>query len=180
MLRQNFRRLKAFVRSVIKSFTVSRKYVRIGFIVAWRSARVVFSFNTRRKRTMMQKINRIRQIRGRLNLAKAIELARRNLFSRSRKNVPNVLLICTSGRSVGHIRSRSAATKRMGVTIITIGITPMVDQAALAPISSFPTGAYRILVIFKNLMNVLGPTVNKIILGMFRCIYLFLQMFGRM
>ncbi len=166
-LRANFRRLKEFAKGIVKAFSVSRRSsVRIAFIAAWSQCSIVFNFNTRNKRVMVRSINRLRQKRGRLNLAKAIRRSR-SIFASSRKSTPNVLLVITAGKSRGRLRSQSLAAQRSGITIITIGIIPIVDQTDLSTMSSPPAGGNRVVVNFLGLMNIIAVVVNKIILGMF-------------
>jgi hypothetical protein len=166
-LRANFRRLKAFARGTIKAFKLSRRSVRIAFIAAWSRSRILFNFNTRNKRVMMRSINRLRQKRGRLNLAIAIARSRR-VFASSRKDSANVLLVITAGKNRGRrLRSQALAVQRAGVTIITVGVIPVVDQTDLTIISSPPAGGNRVVINFIGLMNVIAIVVNKITLGMF-------------
>lgn len=168
-LRANFNRLKVFAKGIVDAFSVSRRYVRIAFISAWTQTRIVFNFNMRNKGTMKRSIQRLRQIRGNLNLAKAIRVARRNIFARFfRKDTPNVLVVITAGKSGGRLRRSSTSAKRVGITIITVGILPMVDQTDLTIMSSPPCGGNRMTINFIGLMNILTIVVNKIIKGMLR------------
>ena len=164
-LRANFRRLKAFARGVIKAFKVSRKSVRIAFIASSSGSRILFNFNTRSKRVMMKSINRLRQKRGKLNLAVAIKRSRQ-IFASARRDASRVLLIITAGKSRGRLRSESLSTQRLGVTIIPIGVLPMIDQTELSTMSSPPAGANRMAINFLGLMNIISIVVNKIVLGM--------------
>jgi hypothetical protein len=115
----------------------------------------------------MRSINRLRQKRGRLNLAIAIARSRR-VFASSRKDSANVLLVITAGKNRGRrLRSQALAVQRAGVTIITVGVIPVVDQTDLTIISSPPAGGNRVVINFIGLMNVIAIVVNKITLGMF-------------
>ena len=173
-LRANFQRLKAFAKGVVKAFTVSRRSVRIAFIAAYTQSRVVFGFNTRSKRVMLRSIGRIRQQRGRLNLGLAIGRATQ-IFASSRKDTPHVLLVITAGKSRGPLRSRAWKAQRAGITILTIGVLPIVDQTDLSTMSSPPAGGNRLAVNFIGLANVIPIIVNKIVGGMLTLYSIFVK-----
>ena len=165
-LRANFYRLKEFAKGIIKAISISRRAARIAFIASWSQSRIVFNFNTRNRRVMLQSIHRLRQKRGSLNLATAIKLSR-SVFAAARRNTAHVLLVITAGKSRGRLRREAMAAQRAGITIITVGLVPIVDQTDLSTMSSPPAGGNRMAVNFLGLMNILQIIVNKIALGMF-------------
>ena len=121
--RGNFKRCLRFVKNMVRSFTISRSYVRVGIVVySSRSQKILTFSQNRGVNAMLRTVDRIRYPRGGTRTGAAISFAYSRLFSSSRRGRSKVLILMTDGRSQDDVRRPSSLLRRRGVRIFCLGI----------------------------------------------------------
>ena len=121
--RGNFGRCRRFIKNLVRSFTISRSYVRVGIVVYSSRSRLILTFSQNRGvNSVLRTINRIRYPRGGTRTGAAISYAYYRLFSSSRRGRSKVLIVMTDGRSQDNVRDPSGLLRRRGVRIFSLGI----------------------------------------------------------
>ena len=163
--RGNFKRCLDFIKRLVASFKISRRYTRVGAVVYSRTARKVFGFNTyNNKRLLMKAIDRIPYLRSSTRTGYALSFAQRYLFkSRSRSRKP-VLIVMTDGRSGDRVRGRALALHRSGIETFAIGIGKNYDIRQLIQIASTRRNVY--VARFRNLPNIVRVIKSKACKGL--------------
>ena len=163
--RGNFKRCLDFVKRLVASFKISRKYTRVGAVVYSSRARKVFGFNRyNNKRLLMKAIDRIPYFRRGTKTGYALSYAQRYLFrGRSRRRKP-VLIVMTDGRSSDRVRGRALALHRSGIETFAVGIGKNYDIRQLIQIASTRRNVY--VARFRTLPNIVRVIKSKACKGM--------------
>ena len=117
--RGNFKRCLQFVKRLVRSFTISRFYTRVGAILYSSRPSLVFGFNGG-KRRILSAINRISYPRGGTRTGRALSYAYKRLFTRSTRR--KVLIVMTDGRSHDSVNRPATLLRNRGVKIFALGI----------------------------------------------------------
>ena len=158
--RGNFKRCLNFVKRLVASFKISRRYTRVGAVVYSRTARKVFGFNTyNNKRRLMKAINRIPYLRSSTRTGYALSYAQRYLFKGRRRSRKPVLIVMTDGRSNDRVRGKALALHRSGIEVFAIGIGRNYNIGQLMQIASTKRHVY--VAGFRNLPNIVRVIKSK-------------------
>lgn len=126
--RNNFLRVKSFLKKLIDSLVIGFSQTRVALVQFSRSARVEFYFKRYgNARSVINAINRMRQMRSGTYLHRGLKLTRTKVFQRwsgDRPNAPNTLLILSDGATKYYKYARQEALnmKRLGVHVMSVGI----------------------------------------------------------
>ena len=119
--RRNFARCIHFIQNLVSSFSINRRFTRVGIVVYSNRPQPQFSFNRYSDaRSLVSAIGRIRYPRGGTKTGRALHYARGYLFARSNRR--KVLVVITDGRSYDRVHAPAAALRRMGVEIVAVGV----------------------------------------------------------
>lgn len=151
--RGNFKRCLNFVKRLVASFKISRKYTHVGVVVYSSRARKVFGFNRYiNKRLLMKAIDRIPYLRRGTRTGYALSFAQRYLFRGRSRRRKQVLIVMTDGRSGDRVRGRAQALHRSGIETFAVGIGKNYDIRQLIQIASTKRHVY--VARFRNLPNI--------------------------
>ena len=158
--RGNFKRCLDFVKRLVASFKISRRYTHVGAVVYSSRARKAFGFNRYfKKGQLMKAIDRIPYFGRGTKTGYALSYAQQYLFrGRSRRRTP-VLIVMTDGRSGDRVRGRALALQRAGIETFAIGIGRNYDIRQLIQIASSRRRVY--VAGFKNLPNIVWVIKSK-------------------
>lgn len=175
--RGNFKRCLDFVKRLVASFKISRKYTRVGAVVYSSRARKVFGFNRyNNKRLLVKAIDRIPYLRRGTRTGYALSFAQRYLFRGRSRRRKKVLIVMTDGRSGDRVRGRALALHRSGIETFAIGIGKNYDIRQLIQIASTKRHVY--VARFRNLPNIVRVIKSKACKGtLFLQLLLFLSFF---
>lgn len=176
--RGNFKRCLDFVKRLVASFKISRKYTRVGAVVYSSRARKVFGFNRyNNKRLLVKAIDRIPYLRRGTRTGYALSFAQRYLFRGRSRRRKQVLIVMTDGRSGDRVRGRALALHRSGIETFAIGIGKNYDIRQLIQIASTKRHVY--VARFRSLPNIVRVIKSKACKGMlFLQLLLFLSFFS--
>jgi len=163
--RGNFKRCLNFVKRLVASFKISRKYTRVGVVVYSSRARKVFGFNRySNKRLLLKAVDRIPYLRRGTRTGYALSFAQRYLFRGRRRRRKKVLIVMTDGRSGDRVRGRALALHRSGIETFAVGIGKNYDIIQLMQIASTKRNVY--VARFRNLPNIVRVIKSKACKGM--------------
>ena len=122
--RRNFQRVIRFVRETVRRFTISRRAAHIGVVTYASRTRPVIGFSGSYTRGRVYgAIRRIRALRGRGRLGRALYYVRRYLFrGKPQCGRRRILIVLTAGRSIDRVRRPAVALQGAGVEIFMVGI----------------------------------------------------------
>lgn len=153
----NFKRCLNFVKRMVVSFKISKRFTRVGVVLFSYRPRLIFSFNSySRKRDILRAIDKIKYPKGGTKTGLAISYAQRVLFRRRSSSRKRVMLVMTDGRSQDRVSSAARALKGQRVQIFAVGIGKRYNINQLFQIASSRRHVYTAG--FKNL-----PSIVKII-----------------
>ena len=141
--RNNWSRVKAFVKQVISQFTISSDGVRIAVVLFATKAYVELKLNEEHTvERILQRIDTLRHLGGSRNMSGGLYLMNHVVFqphNGDRSDVDNIVILITSGRSTVNRDTLLYAkeAKDNGVKIIGIAIT-IFDQTELFTVVSPP------------------------------------------
>ena len=141
--RENFERVKNFVKNVIRYFRISPSHVRVGVITYSTWPKDHINLNTyKHLRQVLRAIDRIPYVSGQEYTNRALYFARRASFSKrfgARQHVSNVAIVITDGKSNSFAGTRKQAIllKRHHVKVFVVAVgkvyMPGLDSIASAP-----------------------------------------------
>lgn len=156
----NFKRCLNFVKRMIVSFKISKRFARIGAVLFSYRPRLIFSFNTySRKRDILRAIDRIKYPRGGTKTGLAMSYAQRVLFRRRRGSRKQVMIVMTDGRSQDRVFGAARALKRQRVEIFAIGIGKRYNIKQLFQIATSRRHVYTAG--FRNLPSIVRVIKTK-------------------
>lgn len=134
----NFRRMLHFVKTLIASFDVRPRGVRVAVVVYSRRPHLLFNLGSyRRPRNMFRRIDRARYMGGSIKTGVALLFVRKKVFRVGSR--PKVCVILTSGKSRDLVRGTKGPAKVLmgqGVDIIAIGVTRTAKHSQLKEMAS--------------------------------------------
>lgn len=112
------------MRETIRRFTISRRATRIGVVTYASRARPIFDFS--RSYTLgriYSAIRRIRSLRGRRRLGRALYYTKRYLFrGKPQCGRRRILIVLTAGQSIDRVRRPAVALQGAGVECFVVGL----------------------------------------------------------
>ena len=139
----NFKRVKNFVKNVIRYFRIAPSHVRVGVVTYSTFVRNDFNLNSYKDlRQVLLAIDRIPYVRGQEYTNRALNYVRRFSFTYrygARPHVINVAIVITNGRSNNLLwtskEANSLKCKDVKVFVVAIGEVYMLGEKRIA---SFP------------------------------------------
>lgn len=158
--RGNFKRCLNFVKRLVASFKISRRYTHVGVVVYSSRARKVFGFNRYyRKRQLMKAIDRVPYFRRGTRTGYALSYAQRYLFRGRSRRRKDLLIVMTDGKSGDRVRGRALALHRSGIVTFAVGIGKNYNVRQLIQIASSRKHVY--VAGFRNLPNIVRVIKSK-------------------
>ena len=156
----NFKRCLNFVKRMVVSFKISKRFTRIGIVLFSYRARLIFSFNTySRARDILRAIDNIKYPSGGTKTGKAMSYAQRTLFSNRSSKRKKVLVVMTDGHSQDRVSRPARALKRLGIEIFAVGIGKHYNIRQLFQIASSKRHVYTAG--FRNLASIVRVIKKK-------------------
>lgn len=160
----NFKRCLNFVKRLVVSFKISRRFTRVAVVLFSYRPRLIFRFSTySRKRDILRAIDKIRYPRGGTKTGLAMAYAQRVLFRRRRGSRKSVMIVMTDGRSQDRVSGAASALKRERVNIFAIGIGKRYNIRQLIQIASSRRHVYTAG--FRNLPSIVRVIKTKACAG---------------
>lgn len=158
--RGNFKRCLRFVKNMVRSFTISRRYVRVGIVVYSSRSRMILTFNQNRGvNSILRTIDRIRYPRGGTRTGAALSYAYSRLLATSRKGRSKIAIVMTDGRSQDNVRGPANLMRRRGVKIFCLGIGRRYSMGQLLQMSGNRRNVFT--ADFKSLGSVVRAIKQK-------------------
>lgn len=158
--RGNFKRCLRFIKNMVRSFTISRRYVRVGIVLYSSRSQLVLNFNQNRGvDSILRTIDRIRYPRGGTRTGAALSYTYSRLLRVSRRGRSKVLIVMTDGRSQDNVRRPSSLLRRRGVKIFSLGIGKKYNMRQLLQMSG--SRRYVFTADFRNLGSVVRAIKQK-------------------
>lgn len=160
----NFKRCLNFVKRLVVSFKISRRFTRVAVVLFSFRPRLIFRFSTySRERDILRAIDKIRYPRGGTKTGLAMSYAQRLLFRRRRGSRKSVMIVMTDGRSQDRVSGAASALKRERVNIFAIGIGKRYNIKQLIQIASSRRHVYTAG--FRNLPSIVRVIKTKACAG---------------
>uniref|UniRef100_UPI00398F7519 collagen alpha-3(VI) chain-like isoform X2 n=1 Tax=Pristiophorus japonicus TaxID=55135 RepID=UPI00398F7519 len=154
-----FPSVRNFISRIVDNLDIGSDKVRVGVVQYSDDSRVEFLLNAYTTKPEVQAAVRNLQLKGgrNINIGKALNYVTNNLFtkpsgSRIQEDVPQFLILLTSGKSTDPVTQASLALKQAGIAPFSIGSRDA-DAGELQQISLSPDYIYRIND-FRNLQNI--------------------------
>ncbi|KAJ7333869.1 hypothetical protein OS493_015962 [Desmophyllum pertusum] len=137
---QHFKTSLAIVKSISSMFVINQLHTHIGFVVFSTNSQVVLNFKTHFDlKSVENAIDGIRYTGGSTNIGAGLRIVKSKLFDlTSRRNVPHILIVLTSGKSTEDVLVPSKALRDSGVTVFCIGIGNMYNVKELDGMATDP------------------------------------------
>lgn len=160
----NFKKMLEFVKNVSLGFHIAPEDTRVGAISYGTEPRLVIPFNKYRSpNSLALAIENIAYPGSSTMRGKALELANQKLFDKgSRINVPKVLVVLSEGTSRDNVEESAHALHKAGVTVISVGLGRVFNNAELDNIASIPTSYNVIRAKFNELQHKINELQDKI------------------
>ena len=149
---RNFRRSLAFIKAIVRSFVIARRYTRVGCVLFSSRPYGIFNFNKfSNKQQVIRAIDGMRYTAGRARAGSALRFTTGYLFGRRASRLrKRVLVVLAGGRSPDDVRRPAYFLKVRGVSVLAVGAgrryyRPQLQQIATDSKHVFVTG-------FKNLV----------------------------
>ena len=156
----NFRRCLNFVKRMIVSFKISKRFTRVGIVLFSYRARRIFDFNTySRRRDILRAIDKIKYPSGGTKTGLAMSYAQRTLFRSRRSRRKQVMIVMTDGRSQDVVSGPARALKRRRIEIFAVGIGRHYNIRQLFQIASSRRHVYTSG--FRNLASIVRVIKKK-------------------
>ncbi|XP_078355330.1 matrilin-1-like, partial [Oculina patagonica] len=154
----NFRRCLNFVRAIVSRFRINNGQTRVGIVLYSSRPRLIFDFRRyRRKRQILNAINRIRYPRGGTKTGYAMRYCYSRVFRYARRGVRKVMIVMTDGKSFDNVNSPAQYLRRRKIKCYAVGIGRRFNRRQLLQIAA----GQRSHVLTAGFRN-LGSIVNTI------------------
>ena len=157
-----FRRCVDFVKKLISSFHVQRRFVRVAVALFSTQPHIIFNFKKYNNRISAIRMvsSRVRFLRGGTRTGLALRKVARRVFN-SRRRARRVLVVITNGRSQDKVTAAANYLKRnLGVKIIALGTGPKTNAYYLRQIASSRSHVFNIRG-FRSLHSVVSKVKRK-------------------
>lgn len=156
----NFKRCLRFVKNMVRSFTISRRYVRVGIVLFSTRSQLILRFNQNRGvNSILRTIDRIRYPRRGTRTGRALSFAYSRFFYRSSRSRSKVLIVMTDGRSQDNVQRPSQRLRRREVKIFSVGIGKRYSMGQLLQMSGNRRNVFT--ADFRNLGSVVRAVKQK-------------------
>ncbi|XP_054477460.1 collagen alpha-6(VI) chain isoform X2 [Anoplopoma fimbria] len=140
---ENFKQIRQFLYTLVNSFDVRPEQVRIGLVQYSTTARTEFLLNTyQSKKDILQHISSLPYMGGGTQTGLGLDFMLNEHFveaagSRGGRNVPQIAVVITDGKSQDNVESHAQDLKRKGIVLYAIGIKDA-DEDQLKEIANEP------------------------------------------
>ena len=131
-----------FIQTFVLSRRISPTETQIGLVEFSTNAYVIFKLSDySNANDVVRAVTGMTYIGGRTNLAEALDLARTDVFDDvgNRPEATDIAIVITDGIPNDRVPDTIPAADRLkaeGVTIVTVGVTDLIDEAELRAIAS--------------------------------------------
>ena len=158
--RGNFKRCLQFVKNMIRSFTISQRYVRIGIVLFSSKSQLILRFSQNRGlNSILQTIDRIRYPRRGTRTGRALSFATSRLFYPSGRGRSKIAIVMTDGGSQDSVRLPAQILRRRGVRIFCLGIGKRYNMGQLLQMAGNRRNVF--IADFRNLGSVVRAIKQK-------------------
>ncbi len=165
--RNNYQRIKDFIKGFIKSIVIGENDTRVGLATYSGLTQFRVRFNFTEFSTTNSLVNAIQMIpydAGGTLTGDALNRTRTELFSMARDGLPKVLVVLTDGKSQDSVTVPSRHLRDIGVHIISVGVGDAV-YSELADMASEPDSENIYNVTFASLGNLIGSLLDSVCKG---------------
>ena len=149
---------------MVRSFTISRGYVRVGIILFSSRSELVLRFNQNRGvNSILRVIGRIRYPGRGTRTGGALRYAYSRLFSRANRRSSKVAIVMTDGGSQDSVKRPAQLLRRHGIKIFCIGIGKKYNMRQLLQMAG--SQRYVFTADFRNLRSVVRAVKQKACAG---------------
>lgn len=165
--REHFKTSLAIAKAIVSMFVINHLQTHIGFVVFSTNSQVVLNFKTYfDEKSVENAIDGIQYLGGNTNIGEGLRLVKKELFDvTSRRNVPQILIVLTSGKSTEDVITPSKALRDSGVTVFCIGIGKMYNEKELDEIATDPDADHVLTTDVARLGLVIKAVKGKICKG---------------
>lgn len=161
--RGNFRRVKNFVKRIVRSFKISPVHTRVAVVLFGSYPRVIFKFRgSRRLRSTLRSIDRLRYLGGATNLGKALGRTP-YLFNRRSNRRAKVVVVLSGGKSRDNSLKPARVLKRSGCLVFAVGVGRHFGAGELLRVAS--SRAYVLAARFRTLATSASILTKKVCNG---------------
>ena len=141
---KNFKTSLEFVKAIASMFVINQLESHIGFVVFSTNSQVVLDFKTYYdQKSVENTIDDIQYIGGLTDIGTGLELVKSKLFDlTSRPDVPRILIVVTSRKSIGDVLGPSEALRDAGVAVFCVGVGNEYDLKELEEIATDPDSGH--------------------------------------
>ena len=141
---KNFKTSLEFVKAIASMFVINQLESHIGFVVFSNNSQVVLDFKTYfDQKSVENAIDDIPYIGGLADIGAGLELVKSKLFDlTSRADVPRILIVVTSRKSIGDVLGPSEALRDAGVALFCVGVGNEYDLKELEEIATDPDSSH--------------------------------------
>lgn len=156
--RRNFKRCMQFVKNLVRVFTISARFTRVGVVLYSSRPYKLFGFGRYGNRHgVVRAIGRMRYLRGRARTGRALRYARRYLFGRSKRR--KVLIVMTGRKSGDNVHGPARGLRRAGIDVISLGFGKRYSTGQLKAMASSRRNVFTAG--FTNLVSVVRAIKKK-------------------
>ena len=138
-----FNRQKSFVKSMVRSLTLSPEKSRVAVIGFGNVPIEVVRFSSSQDvAAITREVDNARKVVGRRNIAKVLEFVA-SVFDKARPSVPKVVILLTAGSEL-YLTAPSKALRDLGTNRYVIAIGPNADEEELTPIIDEPRDMFTV------------------------------------
>ncbi|KAL9959813.1 hypothetical protein ACROYT_G033169 [Oculina patagonica] len=162
--RNNYQRIKDFIKGFIKSIVIGENDTRIGLATYSGPTQFRVRFNFTELSTTNSLVNAVQMIpydAGGTLTGDALNRIRTELFSMARDGLPKVLVVLTVGKSQDSVTVPSHRLRDMDVHIISVGVGGAV-YSELADMASEPDSENIFNVTFASLGDLIGSLLDSV------------------
>lgn len=162
----NFLLVRTFLHSLVNGLEVGKNRVRVGIVTYNDDPRAQVYLDTfDDKSELLNFINILPYHGGGTKTGLALDYARQNVFvsqKGSRKNVQQVAVVITDGKSQDNVSIPVANLRRTGVTVYAVGVKDA-DKAELRQLASHPTNKHTFIVDDFSKLKTLEISLQRIL-----------------
>lgn len=138
-----FNRQKSFVKSMVRSLTLSPEKSRVAVIGFGNVPIEVVRFSSSQDvAAITREVDNARKVVGRRNIAKVLEFVS-SVLDKARPSVPKVVILLTAGSEL-YLTAPSKALRDLGTNRYVIAIGPNADEEELTPIIDEPRDMFTV------------------------------------
>lgn len=138
-----FNRQKSFVKSMVRSLTLSPEKSRVAVIGFGNVPVEVVRFSSSQDvAAITREVGNARKVVGRRNIAKVLEFVA-SVLDKARPSVPKVVILLTAGSEL-YLTAPSQALRDLGTKRYVIAIGPNADEEELTPIIDEPRDMFTV------------------------------------